>query len=137
CAILAVLLVPTPATVTGDVPDQDHGLPFVLRDPIFRRFAPLAAIVVGTVWAIQGQWVAGWLAAMNGLKLTDIITYISLIAVGQTAGALVWGMLADWAVRKGLSAASVFVVAVALCGLLQCGAVGGIAFSTFLVLRGA
>jgi len=133
CAILAVLLVPTPATVTGDVPDQDHGLPFVLHDPIFRRFAPLAAIVVGTVWAIQGQWVAGWLAAMNGLKLTDIITYISLIAVGQTAGALVWGMLADWAVRKGLSAASVFVVAVALCVCLQVAAVGGIALPTSIV----
>ena len=133
CAILAALLVPTPATVTGDVPDQDHGLPFVLRDPIFRRFAPLAAVVVGTVWAIQGQWVAGWLAAMNGLKLTDIITYISLIAVGQTAGALVWGMLADWAVRKGLSAASVFVVAVALCVCIQVAAVGGIALPTSIV----
>jgi predicted MFS family arabinose efflux permease len=133
CAILAVLLVPTPATVTGDVPDQDHGLPFVLRDPIFRRFAPLAAIVVGTVWAIQGQWVAGWLAAANGLKLTDIITYISLIAVGQTAGTLVWGGLADWAVRKGLSAASVFVGAVALCVCIQVAAVGGIALPTSIV----
>ena len=133
CAILAVLLVPTPATVTGDVPDQDHGLPFVLRDPIFRRFAPLAAIVVGTVWAIQGQWVAGWLAAVNGLKLTDIITHISLIAVGQTAGALVWGVLADWAVRKGLSAASVFVGAVALCVCIQVAAVGGIALPTSIV----
>ena len=133
CAILAALLVPAPATVTGDVPDQDHGLPFVLRDPIFRRFAPLAAIVVGTVWAIQGQWVAGWLAAMNGLELTDIITHISLIAIGQTAGALVWGMLADWAVRKGLSAASVFVGAVALCVCIQVAAVGGIALPTSIV----
>jgi type III secretion system YscQ/HrcQ family protein len=133
CAILAVLLVPTPATVTGDVPDQDHGLPFVLRDPIFRRFAPLAAIVVGTVWAIQGQWVAGWLAAVNGVKLTDIITHISLIAVGQTAGALVSGGLADWAVRKGLSAASVFVGAVALCVCIQVAAVGGIALPTSIV----
>ena len=133
CAVLAVLLVPTPATVTGDVPDQDHGLPFVLRDPIFRRFAPLAAIVVGTVWAIQGQWVAGWLAAVNGVRLTDIITYITLIAVGQTAGALVWGALADWAVRKGLSAASVFVGAVALCVCIQLAAVGGIALPTSIV----
>ena len=133
CAILAVLLVPTPAAVTGDVPDQDHGLPFVLRDPIFRRFAPLAAVVVGTVWAIQGQWVAGWLAAVNGLKLTDIVTHISLIAVGQTAGALVWGVLADWAVRKGLSAASVFVGAVALCVCIQVAAVGGIALPTSIV----
>jgi flagellar motor switch/type III secretory pathway protein FliN/sugar phosphate permease len=133
CAILSVLLVPTPATVTGDVPDQDHGLPFVLRDPIFRRFAPLAAIVVGTVWAIQGQWVAGWLAAMNGVKLTDTITYISLIAVGQTAGALVWGVLADWAVRRGLSAAGVFAGAVALSVCIQVTAVGGIALPTSIV----
>ena len=133
CAILAALLVPAPATVTGDVPDQDHGLPFVLRDPIFRRFAPLAAVVVGTVWAIQGQWVAGWLAAGNGLELTDIIACISLIAVGQTAGALVWGVLADWAVRKGLSAASVFVGAVALCVCIQVAAVGGIALPTSIV----
>jgi type III secretion system YscQ/HrcQ family protein len=133
CAILAVLLVPTPATVTGDVPDQDHGLPFVLRDPIFRRFAPLAAIVVGTVWTIQGQWVAGWLATVNGLKIPDIITYVTLIAVGQTVGALIWGALADWAVRKGLSAASVFVGAVALCVCIQVAAVGGIALPTSIV----
>ena len=132
CAILTVLLVPTPATVTGDVPDQDHGLPFVLRDPIFRRFAPLAAIVVGTVWAIQGQWVAGWLA-VNGVRITDIITYVTLIAVGQSVGALVWGALADWAVRKGLSAASVFVGAVALCVCIQVAAVGGIALPTSIV----
>ncbi|WKA30053.1 MFS transporter [Bradyrhizobium roseum] len=132
CAILALLLVPTPATVTGDVPDHDHGLPFVLRDPVFRRLAPLAAIVVGTVWAIQGQWVAGWLG-VNGVRLTSIITYISFIAVGQAAGALVWGWLADWAVRKGLSAARVFVGAVALSGCIQLAAVGGIALPNSIV----
>src|ERR1700759_1111095 len=79
CAVLTALLVPAPAAVTGDVPDQDHGLPFILRDPIFRRFAPLAAVLVGTVWAIQGQWLAGWLAAGNELELTDIVARISLI----------------------------------------------------------
>ena len=133
CAILAVLLVPTPATVTGDVPDQDHGLTFVLRDPIFRRFAPLAAIAVGTVWAIQGQWIAGWFAAVNGVRLTDIITYITLIAVGQTAGALIWGGSPTGLSRKGLSAASVFVGAVALCVCIQLAAVGGIALPTSIV----
>src|SRR5262245_30725125 len=46
CSILAWLLVPTPAAVRGDVPDQDHGVPFVLRDLLFRRFAPLAALAV-------------------------------------------------------------------------------------------
>jgi len=100
---------------------------------MFRRFAPLAAVVVGTVWAIQGQWLAGWLAAGNGLELTDIIASISLIAVGQTAGSLVWGGLADWAVRKGLSATSVFVGAVALCVCLQVAAVSGIALPTSIV----
>ena len=133
CAVSTALLVPTPAAVTGDVPDEDHGLPFVLRDLVFRRFAPLAAVVVGTAWAIQGQWVVGWLAAGNGLKLTDIVTSISLIAVGQTAGALVWGVLADWAVRRGLSAASVFMSAVALCACIQVAAVVGIALPTSIV----
>src|SRR3954447_14219398 len=123
CAILTVLLVPTPATIAGDVPDQDRGLPFVLRDSVFRRFAPLAAMVVGTVWAIQGQWLAGWLAAVSGVRLTAIITYITLIAVGQAAGALVWGALADWAARMGLSAAKVFAGAVALGVCIQLAAV--------------
>jgi len=133
CAILTALLLPTPATVAGDMPNQDGGLPFILCEPIFRRFAPLAAVVVGTVWAIQGQWLADWLAAGNGLELTDIIANISLITVGQTAGWLVWGVLADWAVRKGLSAASVFVAAVALCVCIQVAAVGGIALPTSIV----
>jgi type III secretion system YscQ/HrcQ family protein len=133
CAILTVLLVPTSATVIDDVPDEDRGLPFVLRDPIFRRFAPLAAIGVGTVWAIQGQWIAGWLATVSGVRLTAIITYITLIAVGQAAGALVWGALADWAARIGLSAAKVFAGAVALGVCLQVAAVGGIGLPSSIV----
>jgi type III secretion system YscQ/HrcQ family protein len=132
CAVWTAL-VPAPAAVTGDVPDQDHGLPFVLSDVFFQRFAPLAAILVGTAWAIQGQWVIGWLAAGNGLKLTDIVANISLIAVGQTLGALVWGVLADLAVRRGLSAARVFVGAVALCACIQVAAVVGIARPTSIV----
>lgn len=131
CAILAVLLVPAP--VTGDGPDQDYGLTVVLRDPVFRRLAPLAAIAVGTVWAIQGQWVAGWLAAVNGVRLTTIITYITLIALGQAVGALVCGALADWAVRKGLSAASVFAGAIALAVCIQLAAVGGIGLPNSIV----
>lgn len=133
CAILAALLVPAPATVTGDVPDQDQGLTFVLRDALFRRMAPLAAIAIGTIWAIQGQWVAGWLAAVNGVGLTAMITYITLIAVGQSAGALVWGAIADWAVRKGFSAASVFAGAVALSVCIQFAAVGGIGLPSSIV----
>ena len=132
-AVLAVLLVPTPATFTGDVPDQDHGLTFVLRDPVFRRLAPLAAIAVGTVWATQGQWIAGWFAAVNGVRLTDIITYVTLIAVGQTAGALILGWLVDWAERKASSAASVFVGAVALGVCIQLAAVGGIGLPSSIV----
>src|SRR5690349_6287628 len=75
CAILTARLVPTAA---GELSGQDRGLPFILRDPIFRRFAPLAAVVVGTVWAIQGQWLAAWLAAGNELQLTDIVARLSL-----------------------------------------------------------
>ena len=133
CSILAWLLVPTQAAVTGDVPDQDHGVPFVLRDPLFRRFAPLAAVAVGTVWAIQGQWVARWLAEVNGLELAAVVSHISLMAVGHTAGSLVWGVLADWAGRKGLAAARVFVGAVALCVCIQVAVVGGIALPTSIV----
>jgi type III secretion system YscQ/HrcQ family protein len=132
-AILTALLVSTPATVTGVEPDQDRGLSFVLRDPLFRRFAPLAAIVVGTAWALQGQWVAGWLASVSGLKITGIVTHIAFIAIGQTIGALVWGGLADGAVRVGRSAASIFVGAVALSVCIQIAAVGGIALPNSIV----
>jgi MFS family permease/flagellar motor switch/type III secretory pathway protein FliN len=130
CAILTARLVPTAA---GELSGQDGGLPFILRDPIFRRFAPLAAVVVGTVWAIQGQWLAAWLAAGNELQLTDIVARLSLMAVGQAVGSLVWGWLADWAVRKRLSAASVFAGAAALCICIQIAVVVGIASPTAIV----
>jgi MFS family permease/flagellar motor switch/type III secretory pathway protein FliN len=132
CAILTARLVPAAAT-TGELPSQDHGLPFILRDPIFRRIAPLAALVIGTVWAIQGQWLAAWLAAGNELDLTDIVARLSLMAVGQAAGSLVWGGLTDWAVRKRLSAASVFAGAAALCVCIQIAVVVGIALPTAIV----
>ena len=123
--------VPAPAIVTGDIPDQDRGLPFVLRDPTFRRFAPLAAIVVGTVWAIQGRWVAGWLG-VNGVRLTSIITCISFIAVARPLVRCL-RCAPGWAARRGLSAASVFVGAVALCLCIQLVAVGGIALPASIV----
>jgi len=132
CAFLTARLAPAPAT-TGEVPSQDHGLAFILRDPIFRRFAPLAALVVGTVWAIQGQWLAAWLAAGNELDLTDIVARLSLMAVGQAVGSLVWGWLADWAIRKRVSAASVFAGAAALCICIQIAVVVGIASPTSIV----
>ena len=130
-AVLSVLLIPTSTTITG--PDRDRGLPFVLRDPAFRRLAPLAAIAAGTVWATQGQWVSGWFTAVSGIRLTDIITYITLIAVGQTAGVLVLGALADWAARKGSSAARVFVGAVALGVCIQIAAAAGVALPNSIV----
>jgi MFS family permease/flagellar motor switch/type III secretory pathway protein FliN len=133
CAILTALLVPARTAATGDAPDQDHGLPCVLRDPIFRRFAPFAAVVVGTVWAMQSQWLVGWLVARNGLEITDIISRLGLITVGQTAGSLAWGALADWSVRKGLSAASVFAGAVALSVCMQLAAIVGIVSPTSFV----
>lgn len=133
CAVLTAILVPKSATAAGDGPVEDHGLSFVLSDPTFQRFAPLAAVVVGTVWAIQSQWTGGWLAPANARKLADIVTHMSLIAVGQIAGALIWGALADWAVRKGLSVASVLVGAVALCICLQIAAVCGIVLPTSVV----
>jgi MFS family permease/flagellar motor switch/type III secretory pathway protein FliN len=133
CAILTALLVPTPATATGEAPDEDHGLLFVLRDPIFRRFAPFAAVAVGTVWAIQSQWLVGWLVARNGLEITDIVSRLTLITVGQTAGSLVWGAVADWSVRKSLSATSLFVGAVALSVCMQLAAVVGIVSPTSFI----
>jgi flagellar motor switch/type III secretory pathway protein FliN/predicted MFS family arabinose efflux permease len=132
CAILTARLVPTPAT-NGEVPIQDHGLRLILRDPIFRRIAPLAGVVVGTVWAIQGQWLAAWLAVGNELELTEIVARLSLMAIGQAAGSFVWGGLADWAVRKGVSAASLFAGAAALCVCIQIAVVVGIVSPTSIV----
>jgi len=68
----------------------------VMRDPLFRRFAPLSASCFGTVLAVQGLWVGPWLADVDGLSRPEVASDLACMATVLILAAPCWGMLTQW-----------------------------------------
>lgn len=89
-AILAVAACAVALAIRCVVPDREqapaHGgegmqLRDVVRDPMFRRFAPLSASCFGTVLAVQGLWAGPWLADVDGLSRPEVATDLASMAL--------------------------------------------------------
>lgn len=64
-ALLVWRIVPDTARASAQA-EKPMRLRDVVRDPMFRRFAPLSASCFGTVLAVQGLWAGPRLADVNG-----------------------------------------------------------------------
>lgn len=101
-AVLAVVACAVALTIRSVVPDREHApapggeglqLRDVVRDPMFRRFAPLSASCFGTVLAVQGLWAGPWLADVDGLSRSEVATDLASMALVLIAAAPCWGLL--------------------------------------------
>lgn len=100
-AVLAVVAAAIAVAVAATVPpataparrgaDQPR-FGIVLRDRMFRRFAPLSASCFGTVLAVQGLWVGPWLADVNGLPRASVATDLAAMAAVLVVSAPLWGL---------------------------------------------
>ena len=72
---------------------QDVRLRDIVRDPMFRRFAPLSASCFGTVLAVQGLWAGPWLAEVDGLSRPEVASDLARMAVVLIVAAPCWGLL--------------------------------------------
>ena len=102
CAVLAVCACTVALAIRSFVPDpqpaaartgEDIRLRDVLRDPMFRRFAPLSASCFGTVLAVQGLWAGPWLADVNGLSRPEVVSDLAFMAMVLIVAAPCWGVL--------------------------------------------
>ncbi len=101
-AILAVAACALAIAIRGVVPDRpqtplppEEGMRLrdVLRDPLFRRFAPLSASCFGTVLAVQGLWAGSWLADVDGLSRPEVASDLAAMAAVLIVAAPCWGVL--------------------------------------------
>ena len=101
-AVLTVVTCLVALVVWRIVPDTERAsaqaekpmrLHDVVRDPMFRRFAPLSASCFGTVLAIQGLWAAPWLADVNGQSRPEVASDLAYMAAVLIVAAPCWGFL--------------------------------------------
>ena len=82
----------------------------IYTDPRFWRLAPLSATCVGTAGALQGLWVAPWLADVEGFERGGVIRHLFVMAIALSAGALLMGATADRLRRRGVSPRTILAV---------------------------
>jgi MFS family permease len=65
----------------------------IYGDPRFWRFAPLSASCIGSAWALQGLWMAPWLADVALLGRVEIMEHLLIMGVALCLGALLAGLV--------------------------------------------
>ena len=109
------------------------GLDAVIRDPRFWRLAPLAGLMIGTSWALQGLWAARWLADVDGLDRPDVIASLLMMALALSAGALGLGCGADYLKSRGWPLEHVFALTAATFIAAQLALVAGLPIPSILL----
>lgn len=85
-----------------------RGLLAIARNRRFWHLAPLAGSIVGTSWALQGLWVARWLADVDALQRDAVVTHLLAMALALSAGAFGLGWAADRLTRHGFTLEMLF-----------------------------
>ena len=105
----------------------------VVRDPRFWRLAPLAGLVIGTSWSLQGLWAARWLADVDGLDRPDVIASLLMMALALSVGALGLGWGADHLKSRGWPLEHVFTLTAATSIAAQLALVAGLPLPSMLL----
>lgn len=127
------LLVPEPARPAGATPfaEQLAGVRRVMTSRVFWRYAPMFSFVIGGFMAVQGLWVARWLAEVEGLDRAAVARQLTLLNAGFLGGCLSMGFMTTPLIRRGVAEARIHAVAVCACVLVfaAINATAGLAFS--------
>lgn len=109
---LAIWLLVPEHKEQASIANRSHrpGLEAVVRDRRFWRLAPLAGLMIGTSWALQGLWAARWLADVDGLNRPDVVGSLLIMALALSAGALCLGWGADDLKSRGWPLEHVFAL---------------------------
>ena len=104
CALIVYMFVPDAPSVDPAVSQEmAPGLRAVFTDRRFWRLAPLSATSIGTAWALQGLWAAGWLTDVERFDRAALVRHLLVMAVALCVGALLIGWAADRLRSRGIS----------------------------------
>jgi predicted MFS family arabinose efflux permease len=92
----------------------------VFRDRDFLCVAPLIAVSIGNVWALQSLWVEHWLADVELYDCTRIATHLSIMACSCCAGGVAFGTLADRLGSRGIKIETVLSAAILAMISIEC-----------------
>lgn len=95
-AIMAVVPEKPTSSAGGSLREQCRGLGVIVRDRLFWRVAPLAAVIDGAAMAIQGLWAGPWLRDVAAQSRAGVAGRLLLAAAMLAVGKLGVGLLADF-----------------------------------------
>ena len=98
---------------------QFRGLRSVFAARRFWQIGLAATASQGTNMAVQGLWSGPWLRDVAGLGREAAATHLLVMAAATMTGFLLWGNLAAWLARLGISVARVFAAGLGLFLLVQ------------------
>jgi predicted MFS family arabinose efflux permease len=90
--------------------EQVAGVRQVMTDRQFWRYAPMVAVCIGGFMAIQGLWVARWMAEVEGLDRPQIARQLTLLNAAMLFGCLFMGFVTTPLIRRGVPAARILNV---------------------------
>ncbi|WP_245328917.1 MFS transporter [Bradyrhizobium centrolobii] len=85
----------------------------IYSDPRFWRIAPLAAICIGSAWALQSLWAAPWLCDVERLDRASLVSELFAMAVALSLGALALGILGNWLRSRSKRTETLFAIVAA------------------------
>jgi len=131
-ALLAATLIyttPDKPVATGHetLAEQLRGVGQVFASPIFWRYAPQTALIIGGFMAMQGLWAVPWLMNFSGLTRAASAFHLLLMGIGMLTGFVSIATFVTRLSARGIHPERILAV----------GMGGGIAITFFIVIDGA
>lgn len=102
--------------------EQLAGVRKVMTSRQFWRYAPMVTMSIGGFMAVQGLWVARWMAEVEGLGRAQIAQQLTWLNAAMIAGCLFMGFMTTPLIRRGFDEARILNV-IAIAYLLVFGAI--------------
>jgi predicted MFS family arabinose efflux permease len=93
-----------PAHAASPTPARSAGYLWVVRDPTFARFAPLAFFQYGGLIAVQSLWAGPWLTQVCGLTPAQSAHGLFAINIAMLLSFLAWGLVVPRLYARGWTA---------------------------------
>jgi nitrate/nitrite transporter NarK len=79
----------------------------LFKDPQLWRLALLSGLSIGSAWALQGLWAAAWMSDVAGFDRATLVTYLFVMSLTLSAGALGLGATISILKRWGIGPAKI------------------------------
>jgi predicted MFS family arabinose efflux permease len=94
--------------------EQLAGVRKVMTSRQFWRYAPMVTMSIGGFMAVQGLWVARWMAEVEGLGRAQIAQQLTWLNAAMIAGCLAMGFMTTPLIRRGFDETRILnVIAIA------------------------